>query len=71
MAAFRRLRVTDPDAASALATAVRGLAEEPLADAAGRLGTTSFFRLHAGALRVLYEYDEATSTIRVHNVGHI
>ena len=71
MAAYRRLRVADPDGAKLVAAAVRTLADEPAPPGSTFLGGTAFRRLRQGDYRVLYEVDRDATTISVMHVGRL
>jgi len=69
MAAYRRLRVTDPDGARRIAKAVAALATDPRPAESNALGGTSFLRMRLDRYRVLYEV--ADDTVRVMHVGRV
>jgi len=71
MAAYRRLRVADPDGAKLVAAAVRTLADEPAPPASASLGGTVFRRLRQGDYRILYEVDRDATMISVMHVGRL
>ena len=71
MAAYRRLRVADPDGAKMVAAAVRALADEPAPPDSTSLGGTAFRRLRQGDYRILYGVDRDATMISVMHVGRL
>jgi mRNA-degrading endonuclease RelE of RelBE toxin-antitoxin system len=49
--------------------AIATLADQPHPDGAVARGATGIYRLHAGEVRVLYEVDDAASTVYIINIG--
>jgi hypothetical protein len=69
MAAYRRLRVSDPDGAKRIASMVAALADDPHPPHSNPLGATSFRRIRMDRYRILYEVGD--STVQVMHVGRI
>jgi mRNA interferase RelE/StbE len=66
-----RLRSQDKDHFARARQAIAGLADQPHPPGAVAWGATGVYRLHAGAVRILYEVDEDAQTIYVINVAVI
>jgi mRNA interferase RelE/StbE len=69
MAAYRMLRIDDPEGARQILRAVTLLAEDPCPQSSTVLGSTQFRRLHLDRYRVLYEID--AGTVSVMHVGTV
>ena len=69
MAAYRLLRIDDPEGARYVLRAVTLLAGDPCPESSTALGSTQFRRLHLDRYRVLYEVDAAT--VSVMHVGTV
>jgi mRNA interferase RelE/StbE len=69
--ALARIRREDKDVFVQTRHIIAALADQPYPDGAIPWGTTGIYRLHAGAIRVLYEVDDAESTVYVINVGFV
>jgi mRNA interferase RelE/StbE len=69
MAAYRMLRIDDPEGARHILHAVTLLAGDPCPESSTVLGRTQFRRLHLGRYRVLYEID--AGTVSVMHVGTV
>jgi mRNA-degrading endonuclease RelE of RelBE toxin-antitoxin system len=67
--ALARIRSEDKDMFARTRHAIATLADQPHPDGAVAWGATGICRLHAGEVRVLYEVDDAASTVYVVNIG--
>jgi mRNA-degrading endonuclease RelE of RelBE toxin-antitoxin system len=67
--ALARIRSEDKEAFARTRHAIAMLADQPYPDDAVAWGATGIYRLHAGGVRVLYEVDDAASTVYIINIG--
>jgi mRNA-degrading endonuclease RelE of RelBE toxin-antitoxin system len=67
--ALARIRGEDKDMFARTRHAIATLADQPHPDGAVAWGATGIYRLHAGEVRVLYEVDDAASTVYIINIG--
>lgn len=65
------LRANDPAAAKSVISSVRALAANPYPEASSQLGTSRFWRLRLGLLRVTYEVDEGLLAVHVYDIGPV
>jgi mRNA interferase RelE/StbE len=65
--AFRELAAIDRTTARRVMVAVNALARDPEPPGSVHWGDSSFYRLHVGDYRVLYEVDD--DTVRVWSLG--
>jgi mRNA-degrading endonuclease RelE of RelBE toxin-antitoxin system len=66
-----RIRSEDKDLFVRTRQAIAALADEPYPQGAVAWGATGIYRLHAGAIRVLYEVNSEAATLYVINIGVI
>jgi mRNA interferase RelE/StbE len=67
-----RIRSEDKDLFVRTRRAVASLADQPYPEDAVTWGTaTGIYRLRAGDIRILYEVDDAASTVYIINIGVI
>jgi mRNA-degrading endonuclease RelE of RelBE toxin-antitoxin system len=66
-----RIRSEDKDLFVRTRQAITLLAEQPHPGTAVAWGATGVYRLHAGAIRILYEIDDEAAAIYIINVAAI
>lgn len=66
---LRRLRDQNEAAFTSVRRAIRALAADPYPDGAIPWGASGLYRLHDGAIRVLYEVDEGKQAVYILNVS--
>ncbi len=66
---LRRLRTQDEAVFARTRRAIRALAADPYPDSAVPWGASGLYRLHYGAIRVLYEVDENKQAVYILNVS--
>jgi mRNA interferase RelE/StbE len=69
MAAYRRLRSSDPEGAKLIASVVAALADDPYPPHSNQLGGTHFRRIRLDHYRILYEATDAA--VQVLHVGRV
>jgi mRNA-degrading endonuclease RelE of RelBE toxin-antitoxin system len=67
--ALARIRSEDHDAFVVIRQALAALADQPRPDQAVAWGGSGIYRLHLPGIRILYEIDEAATTIHIINVA--
>jgi mRNA-degrading endonuclease RelE of RelBE toxin-antitoxin system len=67
--ALARIRAEDKDAFVSIRQALSALADQPRPAQAVAWGGSGIYRLHLPGVRILYEIDEAASTVYVINVA--
>jgi mRNA-degrading endonuclease RelE of RelBE toxin-antitoxin system len=69
--ALARIRAEDKDAFATIRQALSALADQPRTAQAVAWGGSGIYRLHLPGVRILYEIDEAASTVYVINVARL
>ena len=67
--ALRRFREDDPALFGQMRRAIRALADDPYPDGAVPWGTSGFWRLHEGGIRITYEVDEEAGAVYIAHAG--
>jgi mRNA-degrading endonuclease RelE of RelBE toxin-antitoxin system len=69
--ALARIRAEDKDAFATIRQALSALADQARPAQAVAWGGSGIYRLHLPGIRILYEIDEAASTVYVINVARL